>query len=36
MLYPGPLKRLADGMPLRNRSLHLKGHSFLGLLGLGM
>lgn len=34
MLYPGPLKRLADGLSLQNVSLSVKGHSFLCLLGL--
>lgn len=34
MLYPGLLKRLADGLSLRNVSLSQKGHSFFGLLGL--
>lgn len=31
MLYPGLLKRLADGLSLRNISLSRKGHSFFGL-----
>lgn len=34
MLYPGLLKRLADGLSLRNIRLSQKGHSFFGLLGL--
>lgn len=34
MLYPGLLKRLADGLSLRNISLSRKGHNFFGLLGL--